>query len=299
MKNNLLDCKSLSKNDVEKIINQASIYKKAYSKGILTPEFKGETSFNLFFEPSTRTRSSFETAAKRLGIMPINIYGNFSSIKKGETINDTILNLSKMHPALFVIRHNASGICQQLSNITDIPIVNAGDGTHAHPSQALLDLFTIMEKKGTVKGQNISIIGDISSSRVARSDSELLVKMGCNVTFYAPATMLPVSHSQNITVAKNMLEAINNKDVIILLRIQLERESGNKFSSLKEYSKYFGLHKDMVKDKTLILHPGPFNRGVEISSNLLKQKNVVIFDQVENGVYVRMAIFKWLLKELC
>ncbi len=297
MKNSLLDCKSLSKNDVKTIINQASIYKKADSEGVLTPEFKGRTSFNLFLEPSTRTRSSFETAAKRLGIMPINIYGNFSSIKKGETLNDTILTLSKMHPALFVIRHTASGICRQLSNITNIPIVNAGDGTHAHPSQALLDLFTIIEKKGTAKGLNISIIGDISSSRVARSDSELLIKMGCNVTFYAPPTMLPYQYLQNVTVAKDMKEALRNKDAVILLRIQLERKSGNKFLSLKEYSKYFGLHKNMLADKTLILHPGPFNRGVEISSNLLKQNNIVIFDQVENGVYVRMAIFRWLLEE--
>ncbi len=296
MNGNLIDCRFLTKSAVKTIVKKAEEYKSKFMNGALIPEFPGKTVFNLFLEPSTRTRCSFEMAAKRLGMMPINIYGSFSSITKGETLEDTILNLSKMHPSAFVIRHQSSGICYRLAEVTDIPIINAGDGTHAHPSQALLDLFTILEKKRRIEGLNISIIGDILSSRVARSDAELFVKMGCNVTLFGPATMLPdYPFVSNTKIAGSMEEAIADKDVIVLLRIQLERKSGGNISSLGEYHRYFGIKKELLKKKTLILHPGPFNRGVELSSDIVDSDNTEIFNQVENGVFVRMAIFWWLL----
>ncbi len=296
MSNNLLDCRSITKDTVERIMKKAANYKNDFINKRLLPELSGKTVFMLFLEPSTRTRCSFEMAIKRLGMIPINIYGSFSSITKGETLEDTILNLSKMHPSAFVIRHQDSGICCRLLDITDIPIINAGDGTHAHPSQALLDLFTILEKKGTAKGLNVSIIGDILSSRVAKSDSELLTKMGCSVTLFGPATMLPEhSYMPNVKIAGSMKEAMSEKDVIILLRIQLERNSGGNIFSLNEYHKHFGINQKMIEEKTIIMHPGPFNRGVELSSDILKLDNIEIFNQVENGVFVRMAIFWWII----
>lgn len=237
---------------------------------------------------------SFETAAKRLAADAINFSSSSSSVSKGETLVDTIRNMQSMKTDIFVLRHSASGAASFVANNIDASVVNAGDGANEHPTQALLDLFTIKEHKGTLEGLNVSIIGDILHSRVARSNIWAMNKLGMNVRIFGPATMIPkYSEVFNCKVCKTMEEAVEGSDVIIMMRIQLERQNESLVPSIREYSKFFGLNKERIKlsnKDAIIMHPGPINRGVEINSDVADSQRSVILDQVENGVAIRMAV---------
>ncbi len=291
---NLVGIKELSKEEVERIINTALDYKNGIKNfsGIL----KGKTIISLFFESSTRTRTSFEMAAKRMGAEVINIDYNQSSLKKGETDYDTIINLSAMKPDAFVIRHYHSGYPHFLTQFTDIPIINAGDGTNEHPSQALLDAVTMFEVKKTLENIKICIIGDIINSRVAKSHIWMAKLFDWELSFYGPKTMLPRPEwLEDIKIESSLQEALRNKDFVMLLRIQLERKSGQNIPSLKEYSRFFGISKVNVPD-CFIMHPGPVNRNVELDSHIMDNyPKALIIRQVENGVFTRMAIYKFCL----
>ena len=258
------------------------------------PTLRGKTVINLFFEPSTRTRTSFEIAAKRLSADAVNISASASSTVKGETLIDTAKNIESMAPDVVVMRHRFSGAPELLSRNLNCSVVNAGDGSHQHPSQGLLDLFTIREKKGRIEGLKVAIIGDISHSRVARSNIYGLTTLGAEVTVGGPLTMIPPGiESLGTRVAPRLEEAIKDADVVMMLRIQMERKSGSLFPTLREYSRFFGLNAQrlaLASDDVLVMHPGPINRGVEISSDVADGPYSVILDQVENGVAVRMAI---------
>ena len=255
-----------------------------------------------FFENSTRTRTSFELAGKILGADTINISGSSSSVKKGETLYDTIKTLEAMQADFIVIRHYMSGAAHIVANKVKSRVINAGDGTHEHPSQALLDAITILEHKGKIEGLKIAIIGDILHSRVARSDIKLLHMLGAEITLCGPQTMLP-RHLEQFEVdyiTTDVEDALKDKDVAIFLRIQLERQKKVFFSTLNEYSIKYGLNQvrvNLLKEDALIMHPGPVNRGVEIQSELVYGYRSVILDQVENGLFTRMAIYKFLLNQ--
>lgn len=255
-----------------------------------------------FFENSTRTRTSFELAGKILGADTINISGSSSSVKKGETLYDTIKTLEAMQADFIVIRHYMSGAAHIVANKVNSRVINAGDGTHEHPSQALLDAITILEHKGKIEGLKIAIIGDILHSRVARSDIKLLRMLGAEITLCGPQTMLP-RHLEQFEVdyiTTDVEDALKDKDVAIFLRIQLERQKKVFFSTLNEYSIKYGLNQvrvNLLKEDALIMHPGPVNRGVEIQSELIYGDRSVILDQVENGLFTRMAIYKFLLNQ--
>ncbi len=255
-----------------------------------------------FFENSTRTRTSFELAGKILGADTINISGSSSSVKKGETLYDTIKTLEAMQADFIVIRHYMSGAAHIVANKVNSRVINAGDGTHEHPSQALLDAITILEHKGKIEGLKIAIIGDILHSRVARSDIKLLHMLGAEITLCGPQTMLP-RHLEQFEVdyiTTDVEDALKDKDVAIFLRIQLERQKKVFFSTLNEYSIKYGLNQvrvNLLKEDALIMHPGPVNRGVEIQSELIYGDRSVILDQVENGLFTRMAIYKFLLNQ--
>ncbi|WP_029521401.1 aspartate carbamoyltransferase catalytic subunit [Persephonella sp. IF05-L8] len=255
-----------------------------------------------FFENSTRTRTSFELAGKILGADTINISGSSSSVKKGETLYDTIKTLEAMQADFIVIRHYMSGAAHIVANKVNSRVINAGDGTHEHPSQALLDAITILEHKGEIEGLKIAIIGDILHSRVARSDIKLLHMLGAEITLCGPQTMLP-RHLEQFEVdyiTTDVEDALKDKDVAIFLRIQLERQKKVFFSTLNEYSIKYGLNQvrvNLLKEDALIMHPGPVNRGVEIQSELIYGDRSVILDQVENGLFTRMAIYKFLLNQ--
>ncbi|WP_029522408.1 aspartate carbamoyltransferase catalytic subunit [Persephonella sp. KM09-Lau-8] len=255
-----------------------------------------------FFENSTRTRTSFELAGKILGADTINISGSSSSVKKGETLYDTIKTLEAMQADFIVIRHYMSGAAHIVANKVKSRVINAGDGTHEHPSQALLDAITILEHKGKIEGLKIAIIGDILHSRVARSDIKLLHMLGAEITLCGPQTMLP-RHLEQFEVdyiTTDVEDALKDKDVAIFLRIQLERQKKVFFSTLNEYSIKYGLNQvrvNLLKEDALIMHPGPVNRGVEIQSELVYGDRSVILDQVESGLFTRMAIYKFLLNQ--
>ncbi len=288
---NFLGIKYLSKNDINSIVKTALSYKK--DADLFKNKLEGKNIITIFFENSTRTKTSFEIAAKKMGADVVNIDYEKSSLKKGETDFDTIQNLSAMHPDAFVVRHSDSGYAFFLSQFTDIPIINAGDGTNEHPSQAILDLMTMYEAKGNLENLNVCIVGDIINSRVARSHTEISKMLNWNLSFYAPKTMLPKSEwVKNIKIETNMENALQNKDFIILLRIQLERDSAKNMPSLSEYSKFFGINDKNVPENTYIMHPGPVNRNVELSSYVMdNNRNVLITKQVENGVFARMAVY--------
>jgi len=291
----LLGIQDLSADEIVHILDTAAAFKQVGERNIKkVPSLRGKTLINLFIEPSTRTRTSFELAAKRLSADIVNITATASSLVKGETLKDTALNLQALHADIIVIRHGAAGAPHFLSRIVKASIINAGDGAHEHPTQALLDAFTIREKKGTIAGLNVTILGDILYSRVARSNIWLLTKLGANVTLAGPSTLVPrVFEQLGCRVTHDMEEAIRDADVINLLRIQHERQRKTMFPSIGEYTAMFGLNKERfarTKPDALIMHPGPINRGVEIDSDVADCGRSVILEQVTNGLAVRMAV---------
>lgn len=296
----LLGIGQLSVEDIELILNTADSLKEISQRDIKkVPTLRGKSIVHFFYEPSTRTRTSFEMAAKRLSADTINISANTSSIVKGETLIDTARNLQAMNPDLIVIRHSSSGAPHLLSKQVKAGVINAGDGINEHPTQALLDLYTIREKKGAIKGVKVVIIGDIAHSRVARSNIIALNKMGAHVTISGPPTMIPLkAEALGVDVVPKPGEAIKGKDVIMILRIQLERQGKVLFPNIREYASYFGLHEGIMKKAkkdVIVMHPGPINRGVEISSDVADGPYSVILDQVANGVAVRMALLYLLI----
>ena len=256
----------------------------------------GKRIINLFMEPSTRTRVAFEIAAKSLGADVISITGEASSLTKGESLKDTAMNVQALGADAIVLRHSSPGSPLFLSKLVDVPIINAGDGAHEHPSQALLDIYTLQENIGNLSGKKITILGDILFSRVARSNFWGLKKLGANITFAGPSTLVPKEFELlGAKVSYDLKSALHDADAVMLLRIQHERQESSHFPSLSEYSKIFGLnreHLEIMQDKALILHPGPINRGVEIESELADSSRAVILDQVSNGIAVRMAILQ-------
>lgn len=255
---------------------------------------RGRTQINLFFEASTRTQSSFEIAGKRLGADVMNMAVANSSVKKGETLIDTAATLNAMRPDILVVRHHAAGAVHLLARKVSCSVINAGDGAHEHPTQAMLDVFTMRQHLGTVKGKKIVILGDILFSRVARSDIHALTKLGANVTIVGPSTLVPHWFEPlGATVSHNLREALADADVVMLLRIQHERQASGLFPSLGEYTSMFGLNQtraSWIKPDAIIMHPGPINRGVEIDSALADSDRSVILQQVTNGIAVRMAV---------
>ena len=296
----LLGMEQLSVKDIELILDTAESMKEVSQRDIKkVPTLRGKSIINFFYEPSTRTRTSFELAAKRLSADTISLSSSGSSMAKGETLIDTVKNLQAMSPDLIVLRHSSSGAPHLLAPEIKAGIINAGDGTNEHPTQALLDLFTIREKKGKIQGLKIAIIGDIEHSRVARSNIIGLKKMGADVTISGPPTMIPMkAESLGVSVTNNPVEAIKGKDVIMVLRIQLERQSKILFPTIREYSSYFGINKETLKnakEDAIIMHPGPINRGVELANDVADSPFSVILDQVTNGVAVRMALLYLLI----
>ena len=294
-KKDLLGIQDLSVDEINLILDTAESFIEVSTREIKkVPTLRGKTIINLFMEPSTRTRTSFEIAGKRLGADTVNISATTSSVVKGETLIDMARNLEAMNPDVIVIRHNASGAPHMLAKLVKQSIINAGDGAHEHPTQALLDMMTIKARKGRIAGLRVAIIGDIAHSRVARSNIYGLTRMGAQVTVAGPATMLPRQIEQmGVTVHQHLEEAIKDVDIIMMLRIQTEREQQNIFPSLREYSRCFCLNREnirLAKDDALVMHPGPINRGVEIAPDIADGPASVILEQVTNGVAVRMAL---------
>lgn len=285
----------LTVDDIQLILQTATQFKEIINRPIKkVPTLRDITVANLFFENSTRTRISFELAQKRLSADIINFSSSSSSVKKGETLLDTVNNILSMKVDMIVMRHSSPGAAHYLSERIDAQIVNAGDGTHEHPTQALLDAYSMQEKLGNLKGKKIAIIGDIMHSRVALSNIFCLKKLGADVTLCGPSTLIP-KHIEGlgVTVSHNVDETLQWCDVANVLRIQLERQNTKYFPSLREYSLYFGLNRqrlEKLKKEIVIMHPGPINRGVEITSDVADSEHSIILDQVENGVAVRMAI---------
>jgi aspartate carbamoyltransferase catalytic subunit len=294
-KKHLLDIESLTAAEITTVLDTARGFKAVGERAIKkVPALRGKTVVNLFIEPSTRTRISFELAAQRLSADIVNFSAEASSFKKGETLKDTALNLEALNADFIIIRHSASGAPHFLSRVLDAHVINAGDGAHEHPTQAFLDAFTIREKKGRIAGLNVTILGDILYSRVARSDIWALTKLGANVTLCGPATLVPKTFEQmGCRVTHDMDEAIRDADIINLLRIQHERQRKTMFPSIGEYTQLYGLTKARLaktKPDALIMHPGPINRGVEIDSEIADSGRSVILQQVTNGLAVRMAV---------
>lgn len=291
----LLGIADLSVEEITLILDTAVSMKEISSRPIKkVPALRGKTVVNLFFEPSTRTRTSFEIAEKRLSADTLNIAASTSSVVKGETLADTVHNIEAMSPDLLVVRHSASGACHFLSRICRAGVINAGDGMHEHPTQALLDAFTIRERKQRLAGLKVAICGDLLHSRVLRSNVLLLTKMGADVWLCGPPTLVPTGFSQTgVHITSSVDEAVEGADAVMMLRIQLERMLGGYFPSLREYFNVFGMTADRLrraKPDLLVMHPGPMNRGVEIASEVADGPFSVILDQVANGVAVRMAI---------
>jgi len=291
----LLGIRELELREIETILDTAAAFKTVGSRDIKkVPSLRGKTMVNFFVEPSTRTRTSFELAAFRLSADVVNISATTSSLQKGETLKDTALNLQALYADIIVLRHSSAGAPKFLAERLDSSIVNAGDGAHEHPTQALLDVFTIRERLGKVDGLKIAIVGDILFSRVARSDIWALKKLGAEVTLVGPSTLVPRSFEQmGVKVARHIDEILDSADVISLLRIQHERQRKEYFPSLNEYIRFFGLTKARaarLRPGCLVMHPGPINRGVEIDSEIADGPQSVILDQVTNGLAVRMAV---------
>lgn len=298
----ILGTTDLTKDDIQQILDTADSFREISTRSIKkVPTLRGKTIINLFFEPSTRTRTSFEIAGKRLSADVINISGSTSSTVKGENLIDTARNLEAMNPDILVVRHNCSGSADLLSQFINCPIINAGDGAHEHPSQALLDLLTIRENKGSLEGLKVAIVGDITHSRVARSNIKAMQTMGMKVRVVGPPPLIPVELERlGVEVSSNLSESIKDVDVIMVLRIQMERQNQGLLSSLREYSNYFCLTSEVLTnapDDVLIVHPGPVNRGIEIALDVMEGPHSLILNQVTNGVAIRMALFYLLLGE--
>jgi aspartate carbamoyltransferase catalytic subunit len=297
---NLLSTQNLSREDIVCILDTAESFKEISTRKIKkVPTLRGRTIVNMFFEPSTRTRTSFEIAGKRLSADVINISGASSSVVKGETLIDTVKNLEAMHPDILVIRHACAGASHMAARVLRCHVINAGDGAHEHPTQALLDLLTIRERRRQLQGLRVAIVGDIAHSRVARSNIHAMKTMGMEIAVVGPPTMIPCEiHRMGVSVSHNLEDAIRDVDVIMMLRIQLERQNQRCFPSLREYSSLFGLNAEKLKKArrdVLIIHPGPVNRGVEIAPEVMDGPHSLILDQVSNGVAVRMALMYLLL----
>jgi len=291
----ILGIQEMKAAEIQFVLDTAESFKEVSTREIKkVPTLRGKTVINLFFEPSTRTRTSFEIAAKRLSADTINISTSSSSVIKGETLIDTAKNLEAMNPDCIVIRHSASGAPHLLARLMEVPVINAGDGAHEHPTQALLDLFTVREKIGRLAGLKVAIVGDILHSRVARSNIFGFTKMGAEVHLTGPRTMMPAEVEKlGVRWHTTLREVIPEVDVIMMLRLQLERQEGGFFPTLREYSRLFGLNAEVLKTAkpgVLIMHPGPINRGVEISPEVADGPFSVILEQVTNGVAVRMAL---------
>ena len=291
----LLGIQELDEKEISRILDTAGSFKEISQREIKkVPTLRGKTVINLFHEPSTRTRTSFEIAGKRLSADVVNVSVSTSSVSKGETLKDMAKNLEAMNPDVLVIRHSAAGTPHLLAKIMKCSVVNAGDGAHEHPTQALLDLFTIREKKGKLEGLKAAIIGDITHSRVARSNIHAMTKMGMGVSIAAPQTMLPpYLEKLGVRVCNFIEDAVGEADIIMMLRIQMERQNQNLFPSIREYSKFFCLNAERMrpaKKDVIIMHPGPINRGTEISPEVADGPYSVILEQVTNGVAVRMAV---------
>ena len=291
----LITLEELSLHEIEQIHATAAAFKKILGRSVKkVPALRGKTIVNLFLEPSTRTRMAFDMAAKRLSADVISFDGSSSSTTKGETLRDTAENIAALGADMIVIRHAAAGSPLYLSKILGIPVINAGDGSHEHPTQGLLDTFTMREHLGALKGRKVVILGDILFSRVARSNIHALVKFGANVTIVGPSTLVPRTFEPlGVTVSHDLRSALSDADVVMLLRIQHERQTAGMFPSLGEYTGLFGLNKTRagwLNPKAIIMHPGPINRGVEIDSELADGNSSVILEQVTNGIAVRMAV---------
>jgi aspartate carbamoyltransferase catalytic subunit len=291
----LLDIESLSREEIMTVLETARAFKAVGERTIKkVPALRGKTVVNLFVEPSTRTRISFELAAQRLSADVINFTAEASSLKKGETLKDTARNLEALNADIIIIRHSATGAPHFLARFLQASVINGGDGAHEHPTQALLDTFTILEKKGEIEGLKVTILGDILYSRVARSNIWALLKLGAKVTLCGPSTLVPKEFERmGCSVTYNVEEAIADADIINLLRIQHERQRKTMFPSINEYTSLFGLNKARLrhaKSDVVIMHPGPINRGVEIDSEIADSSRSVILEQVTNGLAVRMAV---------
>jgi aspartate carbamoyltransferase catalytic subunit len=301
MPGGLLGIESLDRVEIEGILDRAKRFQPRQTDSKKSDQLRGRMIVNLFFEASTRTRTSFEIAAKRLGADAISITASASSVSKGESLVDTLNTLGAMHPDAIVMRHAASGAPHFLARyLVETPIINAGDGTHEHPTQALLDARTILDRRPTLEGLRVAIIGDIAHSRVARSNMSLLSKFGAQIVLCGPASLLPPELAQlapGISLTHKMEEAIRDADVIMMLRVQLERQHEAAFSA-NEYFQFYGLrleHMSLAKPDAIVMHPGPINRGREISSEVADSQRSVILNQVENGIAVRMAVLERIL----
>jgi aspartate carbamoyltransferase catalytic subunit len=294
----LLGIRELSAEQIVHLLDTAETFRDISKREIKkVPALRGRTVINLFFEPSTRTRTSFEIAAKRLSADAVNISVSTSSVSKGETLLDTARNLQAMAPDCIVIRHSSSGAPYHLARVCDAAIVNAGDGAHEHPTQALLDALTIREHKGRFDGLKVAIIGDVLHSRVARSNIYLLSKLGASVAVAGPGTLVPAEFAglieQGVRLERRIEDAIVDADVVMILRVQRERQTDAFFPSMREYAVHYGLHLNhlnLAAPDAIVMHPGPVNRGIEISSEIADGGRSLILDQVTNGVAVRMAV---------
>jgi len=293
----LLDVRSLSADELRLVLSTAKAFKAVSTRAIKkVPALRGKTVVNLFVEPSTRTRISFELAAQRLSADVINFTAEASSLKKGETLKDTLRNLEALNADFVILRHGASGAAHYLARFARCHIINAGDGAHEHPTQGLLDLFTIFERKGGVEGLNVTILGDILYSRVARSNIWALLRLGARVTLCGPSTLVPKVFETlhpGVRVSWDLESALRDADVVNLLRIQHERQRVSAFPSIGEYASLFGINATRagwIRPDALIMHPGPINRGVEIESSVADGSQSVILEQVTNGLAVRMAV---------
>lgn len=294
-KKDLLDTESLSREEIGLILDQAVPFKDLFARSVKkVPSLRGRTVVNLFYEPSTRTRTSFELAAKRLSADVISIATQRSSIVKGESLIDTCRTLESLKADMIIIRHQCSGAPHFLAARSPASIINAGDGAHGHPTQAMLDLFSIREAKGQLEGLRVVIIGDISHSRVARSDIWALNKMGASVAVCGPSTLIPPHiEEMGVDVFYNIEDALADADVVYLLRIQLERQDRSLFPTIREYNRLFGLNLErlaLAKPDAIVMHPGPMNRGIEIADEVADSPRAIIGEQVTNGVAVRMAV---------
>jgi aspartate carbamoyltransferase catalytic subunit len=296
----LLGIRDLTKDEILTILDVAESFKEISAREIKkVPTLRGKTIINLFYEPSTRTRSSFEIAAKRLSADIVNFNSSTSSVAKGETLKDTVLNLEAMKPDVIIIRHPASGAPFYLTTFCKSSVINAGDGTHEHPTQALLDALTIRQEKGDFSKLKVVIAGDILHSRVAKSNIFLLTKLGAGVMLSGPPPLVPLEFKKfGAEIDYNFERALKDADIIMMLRIQLERQGKNFFPSLREYRNLYSLTPEKLKrakKNAIIMHPGPINRGIELSTDLADSSKSVILKQVENGIAIRMAILYLLL----
>ena len=291
----LLGIEDLDRADIDRILETADHMREIGDREVKkVPTLRGRTVVNLFFEPSTRTRASFEIAGKRLSADVVNFTPQGSSLKKAESILDTARTLDAMDPDAVVVRHAVAGVPKRIADVLAAPVINAGDGAHGHPTQALLDLYTVRQEKGRIDGLTVTIVGDIVHSRVARSNIQVFLKLGAEVRVSAPPTMIPPAvETLGVKAFTSLREALDGADVVMALRIQNERLSGSFFPSIREYSATFGIDRAKLhyaKEDVIVMHPGPVNRGVELAHDLTDDRPSVILDQVRNGVAIRMAV---------